>query len=187
MQGDFFLCQPANHLPSGTSALSFSLGLTWSRNYNTWFFITRKCLRNSFVLKLHNVAVPFSPHDSSGSYNARLGWWDTSTEASLSGEEGSFALYEPQTWWQRVSICIRVREAVIDLTWKAAFGFPVSMFMKQGTGHRGRVQASPYSCLVRNNIRKYFESCTGLMYLRSIIQVSCFYSSAGHTTQYFCP
>lgn len=45
-------------------------------------------------------------------------------------------------------------EAVIDLTWKAPFGFPASLLMKKGTGPRGRIQASLYSYLVRNDIRE---------------------------------
>lgn len=83
------------------------------------------------------------PHDSS-SYNASLGGWDTSTLRSLFLGRKALLHLMNQKLGDRASKSA-LSEAVVDQTWKAAFGFPVSLFMKKVTGHRGRIRALPCS------------------------------------------
>ena len=110
---------------------------------------------------LHMAAVTFSPMIPLNL--TRPGWvGGIHLPRSLFLERKALLHFVNQKFGDRQATSA-LSEAVIDLTRKAAFGFPISLFMKEGTGHRGRIQASPYSGLSETVSGSVFQSRSSLM------------------------
>lgn len=157
-----FLCLPANHLPSETSAKSFSFGLTRLKNYN--FNLGNNKAFKSIFIQVPQWCNDISPCNSFYLYNA---WLRSDMCAKVSLFLGKKALLHVmnQKLGGRKSISALSGAVTTSLGRQlSALQIPyLWRKLSEGLGHIERVHFSPYSCPPGNNIKIYFVSYTGLL------------------------